>query len=496
MNESGLTKNQVISELTRSPHGDLVQYVPTGKIAAREDPEFFSHLIAWNEKKGSIRDSKVALPVVALASTNGEGHSTPITNMIQDNALAHLVSLDPRNLVRAVRFAKDIRIQGHGRSLTRAVERYLRVREAKKGWWIRAALRHKESLKTLYALHHIKPSPEVNEVVMQGKRPKGSVFEVLVQLKDMEPITAAGEIARHRIPFPVALGALGARAKEEAVVLALIDRMTPTELVTNTKALERLGVKAVPALRAAYEQGLQRVAEDEKIGLKAQRAAGAQTDAKLKRKLVEAQDKQLEKGTVEGDWLVLADKSSSMGEAIQVSQTVSSLLARLAGGKVHLIFFDTTPRHIDVTGKTYDEILKLTCWMEAGGMTSIGCGLQWALDKKLEVDGIAVISDAAENTLPYFAEVYTKYSSLIGKQVPVYLYHCGRDTGRYADHQSFIKMMNHLRHDLQTFSLLGGVDYNSLPNLVSTMRTQRYGLVEEIMNVPLLTLDGVLADAA
>ena len=37
-----------------------------------------------------------------------------------------------------------------------------------------------------------------------------------------------------------------------------------------------------------------------------------------------------------------------------------------------------------------------------------------------------------------------------------------------------------------------GVDYYSLPNLVQTMRSNRYSLIDEIMQVPLLTLAEVL----
>jgi len=37
------------------------------------------------------------------------------------------------------------------------------------------------------------------------------------------------------------------------------------------------------------------------------------------------------------------------------------------------------------------------------------------------------------------------------------------------------------------------VDFYSLPNLVQTMRTNRYSLIEEIMETPLLTLEQAFA---
>ncbi len=48
--------------------------------------------------------------------------------------------------------------------------------------------------------------------------------------------------------------------------------------------------------------------------------------------------------------------------------------------------------------------------------------------------------------------------------------------------------------DLTEFDLRGGFDDYSLPGIVRTMRVGRYGLIDEIMESKLLTLDGVLKD--
>jgi hypothetical protein len=46
--------------------------------------------------------------------------------------------------------------------------------------------------------------------------------------------------------------------------------------------------------------------------------------------------------------------------------------------------------------------------------------------------------------------------------------------------------------EMQTFDIRGGTDYYSIPNLAQTMRTKTYGLVDEILATPLLTLNSVL----
>jgi len=55
--------------------------------------------------------------------------------------------------------------------------------------------------------------------------------------------------------------------------------------------------------------------------------------------------------------------------------------------------------------------------------------------------------------------------------------------------------MKNASQDLQVFDLPANLDYYSLPNLVATMRTNRYSLVDEIMAVPLATLASVLPNA-
>lgn len=490
MNETGLTKNQIIKELTRSPHGDLKSYVPIFAQAQKTDPEFLAHLLAWNFISGQIRDSWVGLPGIVLSQ--GNTHDEFV-----ENALAHMAALDPKNMLRSIRFAVfDLKIPGYSNAAKRNVERFLRVREAKYFWWESAAVQHRRFMKELYALFHIRPSGFADSILFKRQRPKGSVFEVIKQLKDMSPAEAAGTIIERKIPFLVATGALGPKAKEPDLVLALINRMSPTELITNMKRLERLGVKKNPALRSALEEALGKAARSGKNVLKTTVAADAVADEALRANLQATQEKQLQNMRgIDGHWLVLADCSKSMEKAIEASRHVAATLAKMVRGNVHLVFFNTSPRHVLATGKTYDELLADTKHVAAVGGTSIGCGLQWALDRAIKVDGIAIVSDAAENNHPLFANVYAQYSQVMGKQVPVYLYRFP-DTMYHPLNRDLAATMRLGGFDLQEFDLRGGVDYYSLPNIVATMRANRYSLIDEIMATPLLTFDKVFRQAA
>ncbi len=292
-----LTKNRIISELSKSPHGSLKEYIPICREAATQEPEFLAHLIAWNASKGQVRDAKVALPLVSLSVPS-------FPDELADNSFAHLAKLNPRELLKAYRFALELKLPTKMRRVRNLVTLYLQQLEAD-GHWQHVALQHRRVLK-------------------------------------------------------------------------------------------------------------------------------------------------------------------------------------LVKGQVWLVFFDTTPQSIDVTGLTLDQIRGVTQYIWAAGGTSIGCGLRWMLEMKKEIDGIAIVSDGCENSAPEFWSVYKQYSDTFGKEVPVYLY---RFNG--ADDRSFYHRFV-TGHELQEFDCRVGFDYYSLPNLVATMRTNRYSLVDEIMSTKLLKLSDVI----
>lgn len=471
--ETGITKNQIISELSRSPHGKLTEYVDLGRKAAQQEPEFFAHLIAWDRQKGQVRDAKVALPVVSL--------SVQFPDELASNSLAHLALLGPRELLRAYRFALELRPAGRMRTMRRLVEGYLRDRERPWQKFERTAVQHRHTMKELYALTHVKPGDTANAVLFKENYREGSVFAIISQLKNMSPVEAAAAIVDNKIPFLIASGALGKKIKEPELIQALLGRMTPTEVVTNTKMLERLGVKNNPALRGAFEAALEKASKSKSNLLKTTRAAEAIDDEELKEKLRGVQERQIQAaGGVDGNWLVLGDKSGSMAACIEGARQIAATLAKMVTGKVWLTFFDTAPQTIDVTGLALDAIQAKTRFIGAGGGTSIGCGLQRMLDSKQEIDGIAVVSDGDENNAPWFFSVYQKYCQHFGKEVPVYFYKInGRTT-------AFEQTMQSAKLDMQVFNLTIRPDFYSLPNLVATMRTNRYSLIDEIMATPLL----------
>jgi hypothetical protein len=474
--ETGLTRNQIFSTLARSEHGELNAYTKDVQRAFKDEPEFSAHLISWNRTNGQIRDAQIALPVVSLTVPGLDAE-------LVENSLAHIAKLGLRELLKAYRFALGLKPRPSMRPIRRIIEERLRTIEKSKHEWTAVAVQHRHTMKELYALTRTKPADFADEILFKEKYPEKSVFQAIATLKTMAADDIAEAIVKFQIPFLVANGALGSKLKDENVALALIKAMTATELVTNMKLLEKMGCKTNPVLRAALEEGLVKVATSKKNVLKTTRAAEAMEDEGLKQKLRGAQERQIQnmKG-VDGNWLVIGDCSGSMSEAIATANQISGTLVKMVKGKVHLVFVNSAPQGMDVSGLALDEIQKKTRLIRAGGGTDLSVGLRWALEKGLEIDGIVVVSDGADHGHK-FPAVYVQLTTKLGKEIPVYLYECDGESN------SLTRDMQAAKFDLQVFNLRGTkLDYYSLPNLVATMRTNRYSLADEVLEAPLLKL--------
>jgi hypothetical protein len=264
--------------------------------------------------------------------------------------------------------------------------------------------------------------------------------------------------------------------------------MSATELTTNVKMLEKLGLKTNPALRGAFDNALAKAATSKKNTLKTTQAVEAVQDEGLKEKLRGLQAKQIAAaGGPDGDWVILIDKSGSMNHAIETGCHVAGAMTQFIKGKVGLIFFDTSPMAVDVTGLSLDQIQKATRSFRANGGTSIGCGLNRMLVEKVAVDGIVIVSDGGDNTAPLFHDVYPKYAKFCDKDVPVYFYQLSGETDKLTPY------MQRAGLEMTTFDLRGSkIDYYSVVNTIQTLRSNQYSLCDDIMATPLLKLSDVL----
>jgi len=328
-------------------------------------------------------------------------------------------------------------------------------------------------------------------ILFDREKPAGTPFEAVARLKTMSPEEAAGTILNHKIPFLVATGALGGIKGKTDIILALIERMSGNEVIGNTVTLEKWGVFESPILKAAYDAAVERAKKDKKVStLKAGKAiekAGKKATPKMKA-LQEEKLSQL--GGIDGDWLVLGDRSGSMSLTIEMARFTASLIAQQVKGKVYLIFFNTEPQRYDVTGLTFEQIKTMTARVTATGGTAIGCGVDLIRELGIVVNGIVICSDGGDNTRPLFHEAYRKYAEQMGIEPTVYHFWVPGESNvltRYCATGNI---------PAQMFDMSKDMDYYSLPNIIPTLRSNRYTLYDEIMGIPLLTISQALERTA
>ncbi len=511
--ELGVTRAQILNRLNLSLHGKLAEYLPIIGEACKQDPEFLAHLIAWDFTNGQIKDTKLALPVITAAARE-------FPEELLENSLAHLAMGAPRDLLKALRFSIDLgTVARRQRQIEKTIRRYLTAKLAEPGKWNRLAARHRRSLKELHALTHCNLPDWARAILFGAVRHQegdqrvsekasyipGSIFADIANLAKMEPRQAAAAIAKwHLSPLVVSGAMAGGKAKQtdSAVVQATMEQMSDTELITRAGSLEKKGLSRDKVLKESFRQKVSKATKSKKATLKTSLAADEVEDEGLKTMLRELQERQIQAQKdagrgIEGNWLVIADRSQSQDIAIELGVHIAAAIAKFVTGKVWLAFCNTEVIPYDATGMSLEAIREKCKFMIAAGSTSYGVGLDWAMSKGLALDGVVIVGDGGENTPPVYAHAHQVYAHRNDKSLPTYLYRTFCPP-QYAQSEggnprNFDRLMKQSSLTFTEFDLTSGkVDYYSIPNLVQTMNVNRFGVVEKIMACPLVTLDQVL----
>ena len=110
--------------------------------------------------------------------------------------------------------------------------RYLREREADPDWFDSTVLVARKALKRMYALLHVAPGERAQKILFDEDPPADSRLFALKELVKAEsPADQARAIVEHAIPYRVA--ATVVKQMTPTVLLALIERMSPQELINN-----------------------------------------------------------------------------------------------------------------------------------------------------------------------------------------------------------------------------------------------------------------------
>ena len=464
----------MLNSLLTTPHRQLEQVGKLHKEMVQRDPLFYGHLAVWYQRTGDVRDHKEVFVGNLLTSTMTEH---------RDAGYVLLQEFPPYQVARIVDFLKVHRGK-LPRSTRTAVRRYLKDREKNFAFFDRAALRARKAMKHLYASLHIKPSDRADAVLFKDNPPEDSLaFALKLMAIASSPLEQAQLIVEHKIPYTVAVGTI--KQLTPTVLVALINSMSPQEVINNLKSLQTRGAMENPQVKALINEKLEQAQGDVRVAaLKARVAAdAAELDAETAARLERVMDEQVKKrGKITKPTALLIDKSSSMESAIEVGKRIAALISGITEADLFVYAFDTLPYPVKASGNQLSDWERAFQHLKAGGATSIGSPLEAMRLRKQRVEQIILVTDEGENSAPYFAETYDAYKRDLKVEPSVLVVKVG-----YA-YDWLERRLQERQAQVDTFTFAG--DYYSLPNLIPLLsRPSRLELLMEILETPLPVRD-------
>lgn len=465
---------EMLNSLLTTPHRELGKVAELHKLMVELDPIFYGHLAVWYQRNGDVRDHKEVFVGHLLTSQLNE-HRGAGFMMLQE--------FPPYQVARIVDFMKQHQ-QKLPRSTRTAVRRYLQVRERNAEFFDRAAVRGRKAMKHLYASLHIKPSVRANAVLFKDAPPEDSLAFALKQLAKAETSEVQAQlIAEHKIPYTVAIGAV--RAVTPDVLVALVNSMSPQEVINNLKSLQVRGAMDNAEVKALIEAKLVEATKSDRVSaFKAMKAAEVTivddaTAAQLE-KIVNEQVKQ--KGKITKSTALFVDKSPSMTQALEVGKRIAAIISGITEAELFVYAFDSYSYPVIAQGKELSDWEKAFKPLRIEGGTSIGVALETMRQKQEAVEQIIIVTDEGENTAPYFNLVYPRYCEELKVSPNVVIVKLG-------NHSNYLeRQLQQNQVSFETFTFAG--DYYSLPNLVPLLsRPSRLELLMEILETPLPVRD-------
>ena len=465
---------ELLNSLLITPHRQLEKVAEFHKLIVELDPLFYGHLAVWYQHNGDVRDHKEVF-LGHLLTSNLTEH--------RDAGFVMLQKFPPYQVARIVDFMKQYRGKVP-RSARTAVTRYLKTREINHQFFDRAALRGRKAMKHLYASLHIKPSQRADKVLFKGEPPEDSLAYILKQLAKAEtPVEQAALIVEHNIPYTIAIGAV--KQLTPTVLVALINSMSPQEVINNLKSLQARGAMEHPEVKTLIDGKLEQASKSNRVSaFKARVAADVtQVDSETAAKLEKVTNEQVKKrGQIRKSTALLIDKSGSMDNAIEIGKRLAAMISGVTEADLFVYAFDTMPYPVKAEGKELSDWERAFQHIRAGGGTSIGCALEVMRRKKQVVEQIIIVSDEGDNSTPYFHDAYEAYKRYMNAVPEVVIVQVGHACG-YVE-----RKLKENSVQVDTFNFKG--DYYSLPNLIPLLtRPSRLDLLMEIMETQLPVRD-------
>lgn len=504
---------RMLNAFLSCPHRDMDSIKPVHEDLREQDPVFYAHLAAWYEQHGELRDHKEMFRAMLLTDPFMDNRETglalfreaapyekyKILGTIKGRVVklrhktGRKVKVKKGNKTRNVDAVsiekKRIGLQKNPpSSLKTEITQYLRWLEADDKRFDGAVMRFAKDLKGLYAWMKIKPSDRADKVLFKGEYPKDSALNVFDQIVNAKkPEDAARLIVEHKIGYTTAVGLI--KKITPSILVALINNMSPQELINNIASLEERGATDNPAVKKIIEEKLEKAKTAKKVS--ALKSKTAKKTGRIKSQetadmLDAVADEQVKKNaTIQIPTLLLVDSSSSMEQAIECGKGVAALISGATVAGLYTATFSSMAREIAIPKDcTMTQAEKAFAGVKPHGYTSIGAGLELALHKKWYVEQIVIITDEEENSNPRFHDVYRKYEKVMGVSPAVVVIHI---TGSWGSDRTLTNSLTRAGIEFDTY-MPQGTDYYAMPGLIPLLsRKSKLDLLFEIMDTELPT---------
>lgn len=516
----------LLNTLLTTPHRNLTALYPLHQEILTQDPRFYVRLAAWYADHGEVRDHQEMF-VICLCLSQAEGH--------RDVGLALLRRLPPYQLARVVDFIKgrqvkrrvpaanaasplasvteaaeatatpaatpavgatgrrgrkasrkpsvpmETKVEQVGlfvnvpRSMRTEIERYLRERETHTEKFDQAVLHARAAIKRLYAGLHIRPTSRAQAVLFAEEPPEGSVFAAMRAIRQAEtPAEQARALVEHRIPYRVATSLI--KQMSPTVLAALVEVMTPQEVINNIASLKSRGAFDNEDVKALVEAKLEAAKSDKRVSAYKAKVAveAANVSGELAERLDAITEAQVKaKGRITRSTAMMLDKSGSMHVAIEVGRQLGAMISSISEADFFAYAFDTIAYPIEVKGSSLVEWEKALTGITAGGGTSCGVAIETMRRKGQRVEQIILVTDEGENQAPLFLNAYKTYSEETHTRPDVILVKVGHATNTLE------RACVSLGIAPSVFTFSG--DYYALPNLIPLL--QRPSMVDVLMEI-------------
>jgi hypothetical protein len=342
-------------------------------------------------------------------------------------------------------------------------------------------------IKRLMALIHYGLSDRSQAIMFEGNPPEGS------RLKDLKELASAGSAAAQakiiidrKIPYRVASTVV--TSMTPTVMLALIEVMSPQELINSLGALKRRGVMDNPDLKALIMEKLEAAKKGKRVAaLKATDAVKASgVDADVAKVLEEVADTQIKaKGRIKRSTALLVDKSGSMDQAIDIGKRMGSMISAIMDAEFYCYAFDTMPYRITSKGEDLASWEKAFAGIKANNATCYGAAMVAMRTAGQRVEQIVLVGDEGENRSPAFLKAYEEYCAALNVKPSVFIIQTGAQRFRHTFGQILGKLQR-AGVDVDSYEFPLDGDYYSLPGLIQYLiKPSRLELLMEIMAYPL-----------